>query len=69
MPADEASEASQRAIRSLRAGARRERQQLEIVALVLTGEHGRARGLSAEHLAEFPHDVLIRSLLDLYRGE
>lgn len=67
MPTDEDREAIERALRSISAGARRERQQLEIVALLVRGEFRRARGLGAEHLAEFPHDALIRYLLDVFR--
>jgi hypothetical protein len=69
MPTYEEGEAIERALRSIRAGARRERQQFEIVELLLRGELGRARGLGAEHLAQFPHDALILYLLDLHRGE
>jgi len=43
---------------------RRERQHVEIVALVLKGDVGRARALRAAHLAEFPHDSLIVHLLE-----
>jgi hypothetical protein len=68
MPTDDEREAIERALASIRAVARGERQRLEIVTLLRSGELGRARGLGAEHLAEFPHDALIRYLLDVHRA-
>jgi hypothetical protein len=41
---------------------RRERQQVQIVRLVVAGDTVRASGLIAEHLAEFPADQLIGSM-------
>jgi hypothetical protein len=41
---------------------RRERQHIEIVGLMLSGDLGRGRALAAEHLAEFPTDELIRRI-------
>ena len=38
---------------------RRERQLAQIIQLTVDGETGRASGLTAEHLAEFPDDQLI----------
>jgi hypothetical protein len=38
---------------------RRERQLVQIVQLAVDGDTGRASGLIAEHLAEFPGDQLI----------
>jgi hypothetical protein len=38
---------------------RRERQLVQIVQLTVNGDTGRASGLAAEHLAEFPDDDLI----------
>jgi len=38
---------------------RRERQLAQIVQLAVDGDTGRATGLTAEHLAEFPDDHLI----------
>jgi hypothetical protein len=38
---------------------RRERQLAQIVQLTVDGDTGRASGLTAEHLAEFPDDQLI----------
>lgn len=38
---------------------RRERQLAQIVQLAIDGDTGRASGLTAEHLAEFPDDQLI----------
>jgi len=67
MPTEEDLEAIERVLVSIRTGARRERQRLEIVTLLQRGELGRARGLGAEHLSEFPHDALIRYLLDVRR--
>jgi hypothetical protein len=42
---------------------RRERQHIEIVLVALRGDLARARALGAEHLTEFPADVLIRHLV------
>jgi hypothetical protein len=39
---------------------RRERQHIEVVLVALRGDLARARALGAEHLSEFPADVLIR---------
>jgi hypothetical protein len=43
--------------RYARATARRERQVVEIAALVVAGDGERAAGLSLEHTAEFPGDA------------
>jgi hypothetical protein len=43
--------------RHARATARRERQIVEIAALVVAGDAERAAGLSLEHTAEFPADA------------
>lgn len=45
-----------------RATARRDRQIVEIAALVVAGDCARAAGLAHEHAAEFPddHDLLAR---------
>jgi hypothetical protein len=40
-----------------RATARRERQLVEIAALVVTGDSARAAGLALEHIVEFPEDA------------
>jgi hypothetical protein len=40
-----------------RATARRERQLVEIAALVVAGARDRAAGLALEHRAEFPDDA------------
>ena len=40
-----------------RATARRERQLVEIAALVVTGDMDRAGGLALEHVVEFPDDA------------
>lgn len=40
-----------------RATARRERQLVEIAALVVGGAQARAAGLAREHRAEFPEDA------------
>jgi hypothetical protein len=42
---------------------RRERQQLAIIELALTGRLPRASALGREHLSEFPDDVLVRHVL------
>jgi hypothetical protein len=43
--------------RKARAAARRERQIVEIAALVVAGGAQRAAGLGLEHAAEFPEDA------------
>jgi hypothetical protein len=43
--------------RHARANARRERQVVEIAALVVGGDGERAAGLALEHTSEFPDDV------------
>jgi hypothetical protein len=45
--------------RAARASARRDRQIVEIAALVVTGDRGRAAGLAVEHAAEFPEDAAV----------
>ena len=40
-----------------RTTARRERQLVQIAALVVTGQHERAAGLALEHSVEFPDDA------------
>jgi hypothetical protein len=42
---------------------RRERQHIEIIGTALRGDGERARALGAEHLREFPNDVLIAHLV------
>jgi hypothetical protein len=46
-----------RAKQQTRATARRERQIVEIAALVVTGDRDRAVGLALEHTVEFPEDA------------
>ena len=46
-----------RAQQQTRANARRERQLVEIAALVVAGDSGRATGLAREHVVEFPDDA------------
>jgi hypothetical protein len=46
-----------RARQHARSTARRDRQLVEIAALVVAGRHGRAAGLSLVHTAEFPEDL------------
>jgi hypothetical protein len=41
----------------VRSRARRERQVVEIAALVVAGHHGRAVGLALEHGVEYPDDA------------
>jgi hypothetical protein len=43
--------------RDARRTARRDRQIVEIAALVIAGRQVRAAGLALEHAAEFPEDV------------
>jgi hypothetical protein len=46
-----------RALDGARTTARRERQVVQIAALVVTGRRERAAGLTLEHEAEFPDDA------------
>jgi hypothetical protein len=48
---------------SCRASTRRERQHIEVVRLLLSGERERAALLGREHLTEFPSDMLIAHIL------
>jgi hypothetical protein len=41
---------------------RRERQQVQILRLAISGDNERASGLAAEHLAEFAGDDLIHRI-------
>ena len=43
--------------RHARQAARRDRQIVEIAALVVAGDRARAAGLALEHTAQFPEDV------------
>jgi hypothetical protein len=54
-----------RAQRHARTSARRERQIVQIAALVVGGADERAAGLSLEHAAQFPDDT---ELLDRLTG-
>jgi hypothetical protein len=45
--------------RHARQAARRDRQIVEIAALVVAGDHARAAGLALEHAAQFPEDVAV----------
>ena len=46
-----------RAQREARTTARRDRQVVQIAALVVAGDRRRAAGLTLEHTAEFPDDA------------
>ena len=48
---------------SCRAPTRRERQHIEVVRLVLSGERERAAVLGREHLREFPTDIVVAHAL------
>jgi hypothetical protein len=50
-----------RARQQTRSTARRERQVVEIAALVVAGDAARAVGLAYEHVAEFPEDAELLS--------
>lgn len=52
-------EYSDRASAMLPGATRRERQHIEVIRLVLSGERERAAVLGREHLREFPHDALV----------
>ncbi len=41
---------------------RKERQQVQVVALAISGDLDRASGLASEHLAEYPSDELIHQV-------
>jgi len=43
---------------------RRDRQEVEVVCLAVSGETARAYGLASVHLGEFPHDDLVRRVKD-----
>jgi hypothetical protein len=49
--------------RETRAKARRDRQLVEIAALVVRGDGVRAAGLALEHTVEFPDDAILLSQL------
>ena len=48
---------------SCRASTRRERQHIEVVRMMLSGQRERAAVLGREHLREFPGDVLVAHIL------
>jgi hypothetical protein len=51
--------------RQARTSARRDRQIVEIAALVVAGRRARAAGLAVEHTAQFPGDAaLLASVTD-----
>jgi hypothetical protein len=52
-----------RAATTLPGATRRERQHIEVIRLVLSGERERAAVLGREHLREFPSDVLVAHVL------
>src|SRR5436190_386919 len=60
---NESERAIEQAVTAAHGITRRERQHVEIVALLLTGHVDRGRALCAAHLAEFRHDALIAHLL------
>ena len=47
-----------------RASARRDRQIVEVAALVVAGNGARAAGLALEHAAEFPDDADLMARVD-----
>ena len=55
-----------RAQQQTRATARRERQVVEIAALVVAGEHSRSAGLAREHCVEFPEDTELLARLTAF---
>jgi hypothetical protein len=48
-----------RARQQMRTTARRQRQLVEIAALIVAGDTDRAGGLALEHVAEFPDDAAL----------
>jgi hypothetical protein len=58
----DAATAIEQALANPHPATRRERQHIEIVALMLSGAVDRGRALAADHLAEFPTDELISYL-------
>lgn len=54
-----------RAQQQTRTTARRERQVVEIAALVVAGDRWRAAGLTFEHTAEFPGDAELLARISL----
>lgn len=57
-----------RAIQQTRTTARRERQVVEIAALVVADDRIRAEGLALEHLVEFPNDSELLARLTRTEG-
>jgi hypothetical protein len=54
---------AERAQTTLAGATRRERQHIEAIRLVLSGERERAAVLGREHLREFPSDILVSYVL------
>jgi hypothetical protein len=52
-----------RADATLPGATRRERQHIEVIRLVLSGERNRAAVLGREHLREFPSDAVVSHVL------
>jgi hypothetical protein len=61
--AAECSACEDRTATTLTGATRRERQHIEVIRLVLSGERERAAVLGREHLREFPNDVLVSHVL------
>ena len=61
--AAEGHDRADRADTTLAGATRRERQHIEVIRLVLSGERERAAVLGREHLREFPNDVLVAHVL------
>ena len=57
-----------RAVQQTRTTARRERQVVEIAALVVADDRIRAEGLALEHLVEFPSDSELLARLTRTEG-
>jgi hypothetical protein len=61
--AAERDEFADRANTTLASATRRERQHIEVIQLVLSGERERAAVLGREHIREFPNDALASHVL------
>jgi hypothetical protein len=62
-PETECNHCADRAAASLTGSTRRERQHIEVIRMLLAGDHRRATVLGREHLREFPTDLLVAHAL------
>lgn len=62
-PETECHHCADRAAANLTESTRRERQHIEVIRMLLAGDHRRAAVLGCEHLREFPTDRLVAHTL------